>query len=147
MLQVTPHHRLRLAVNPADFRRGIDGLAALCRQSLGEDPFSGTVFIFTNRSRRAVRILVFDGNGFWLVVKRFSKGRLAWWPTQNVPSFSLNSSQLHILLAQGNPMDVPVPSDWRPLPPSSSPMPPGATREGDGRSVGGSLCKSMAANP
>lgn len=76
MLQVTPHHRLMLAVNPADFRRGIDGLAALCRQSLGEDPFSGAVFIFTNRSRKAVRILVFDGNGFWLVAKRFSKGRL-----------------------------------------------------------------------
>jgi transposase len=72
MLQITPHHRLRLAVKPADFRRGIDGLAALCRQSLGEDPFSGIIFIFTNRLRNAVKILVFDGNGFWLCAKRFS---------------------------------------------------------------------------
>lgn len=147
MLQVTPHHRLMLAVNPADFRRGIDGLAALCRQSLGEDPFSGAVFIFTNRSRKAVRILVFDGNGFWLVAKRFSKGRLPWWPAQNIPAFSINSSQLHILLAQGNPMNVPVPPDWRPLPSSSPPMPPDATRAADGRNLAGFLCKSMAANP
>lgn len=118
MLQITPHHRLRLAVKPADFRRGIDGLAALCRQSLNEDPFSGIVFIFTNRSKNAVKILVFDGNGFWLCAKRFSKGRLPWWPTQDIPSLALNPSQLHILLAQGNPMDAPIPPAWRPLPSS-----------------------------
>lgn len=118
MLQITPHHRLRLAVKPTDFRRGIDGLAALCRQSLNEDPFSGIVFIFTNRSRNALKILVFDGNGFWLVAKRFSKGRLAWWPVLDAPSLTLTPSQLHILLAQGNPMDAPTPPAWRPLPAS-----------------------------
>lgn len=115
MLQITPHHRLLLAVKPADFRRGIDGLAALCRQSLKEDPFNGTIFVFTNRSKKAVKVLVFDGNGFWLCAKRFSKGRLAWWPTQDISSLTLNPSQLHILLAQGNPLDASIPSDWRPL--------------------------------
>lgn len=118
VLQITPHHRLRLAVKPADFRRGVDGLCALCRQSLEEDPFSGTIFIFTNRSRNAVKILVFDGNGFWLVLKRFSQGKLAWWPIQNDPSFSLNPYHLPILLAQGNPLDASLPPDWRPLPSS-----------------------------
>ena len=143
MLQITPHHRLRLAVKPADFRRGIDGLAALCRQSLDEDPFNGSVFIFTNRSRGAVKILVFDGNGFWLVLKRFSKGRLAWWPTQHTPSYSLNPSQLHILLAQGNPMNASTPPDWRPLP---FPTPLAATKAEDGKDGQGWPCKSMAAS-
>ena len=143
MLQITPHHRLRLAVKPADFRRGIDGLAALCRQSLDEDPFNGSVFVFTNRSRSAVKILVFDGNGFWLVLKRFSKGRLAWWPTQNIPSYSVNPSQLHILLAQGNPMNTSTPPDWKPLFP---PTPPGAIKAEDQKDVQRLLRKSKAAS-
>ncbi len=118
MLQITPHHRLLLAVRPADFRRGIDGLAALCRQVLEEDPFSGTIFVFTNKKRVSVKIIVFDGSGFWLSQKRFSRGRLAWWPTQDTPSFSVNPSQLQILLSQGNPMDASIPPDWRAVTPS-----------------------------
>ncbi len=123
MLQITPHHRLLLAVNPTDFRRGIDGLAALCRQVLEEDPFGGTIFVFTNRPRNRVKILVYDGLGFWLVTRRFSRGRLAWWPTQNTLSFSVNPSQLQILLSQGHPLDVHIPSDWRPLTPHPTPTP------------------------
>jgi transposase len=121
MLQITPHHRLLLAVKYVDFRKGIDSLAALCRQALEEDPFSGTVFVFTNRPRTSVKILVYDGLGFWLCQKRFSRGRLAWWPSkQEASRFSVKPSQLHILLSQGNPLDTPIPSDWRSVSPSSS---------------------------
>ncbi len=126
MLQITPHHHLLLAVQPVDFRKGIDGLSALCRQTLQEDPFKGAFFIFTNRLRTTVKILVYDGQGFWLCTKRFSKGRLAWWPTQNVSSFSLNPSQLHILLAQGNPLDAQIPPNWRQI--SSSSLKPPLTK-------------------
>lgn len=121
MLQVTPHHRLLLAVSFVDFRKGIDSLVAVCRQVLEEDPFKGTIFVFINRPRTAVKILVYDGNGYWLCHKRFSKGRLAWWPSQQkTSSFSIKSSQLHILLSQGNPSNTPLPSDWRSVSPSSS---------------------------
>ena len=113
MLQITPHHHLLLAVQPVDFRKGIDGLAALCRQTLQEDPFKGTFFIFTNKPRTTVKILVYDGKGFWLCTRRFSRGRLPWWPTHHASSFTLNPSQLYILLAQANPMDIPIPKDWR----------------------------------
>lgn len=113
MIQITPHHHLLLAVKPADFRKGIDSLAALCKQNLQEDPFKGTFFIFSNKLRTTIKILVYDGQGFWLCTKRFSKGRLAWWPTHNKPSFSLHPSQLHILLAQGNPLDARIPQSWR----------------------------------
>ena len=46
MIQITPQMRILLAVQPVDFRKGIDGLAALCRQALLGDPLSGTLFVF-----------------------------------------------------------------------------------------------------
>ena len=117
MLQITPHHTLLLAVKPVDFRKGIDSLAALCLQILEEDPLSGVLFFFTNKRRESIKILVYDGNGFWLSQKRFSKGRLAWWPEENAPTFSLNPSQVHILLSQGNPSATQLPPDWRSITP------------------------------
>lgn len=78
MLQITPQHRLLFSVEPVDFRCGIDGLAALCRNKLEADPFAGTVFVFTNKQRTSVKLLVYDGAGFWLCQKRFSSGRLKW---------------------------------------------------------------------
>ena len=64
MIQITPQMRLLVAVAPADFRQGIDGLARVCRESLG-DPFAGTVFVFRNRRGTAIKILAYDGQGFW----------------------------------------------------------------------------------
>ena len=49
MLQITPQMKILVAVEPADFRRGIDGLARLCQETLQQDPFVGTVFVFRNR--------------------------------------------------------------------------------------------------
>lgn len=117
MLQVTPHHRLLLAIEHVDFRKGIEGLAALCRNTLREDPLDGTIFVFTNRRKTSVKILLYDGNGFWLCQKRFSKGMLAWWPASDAKLQSLTPSQLHILLAQGNPQTTQTPPDWRPVTP------------------------------
>ncbi|HUJ74439.1 MAG TPA: IS66 family insertion sequence element accessory protein TnpB, partial [bacterium] len=81
MLQVTPHMRILVAREPLDFRRGIDGTSSTCRQVLLEDPLSGTAFVFRNRSGTAVRVLVYDGQGFWLMTKRLSKGRFRFWCT------------------------------------------------------------------
>ena len=57
MLQITPQHTILLAVHPVDFRRNIDGLAALCKQTLMQDPFSGTLFVFTNKKRQHIKIV------------------------------------------------------------------------------------------
>ena len=113
MLQITPHQKLHLAVAPADFRKGIDSLAALCQAQLASDPFSGTLFIFRNRRGTALKILVYDGQGFWLCLKRFSKGRVAWWPTDPLPAYRITASQLHVLLYQGHPLHAEIPEDWR----------------------------------
>lgn len=118
MLQITPHHRLLLSTKYVDFRKGIDGLAAICRQVLEEEPFNGTIFVFTNRLRTSIKVLLYDGNGFWLCQKRFSRGRLAWWPREHKdPSFSITPSQLHTLFSQGNPEAAKTPPDWRSVTP------------------------------
>jgi len=116
MLQMTPQHRLLLATNPIDFRRGLDGLAASCRHLLNSDPFSGTIFAFRNRTGTSIKLLVYDGSGFWLCQKRFSKGHLAWWPTSQNDAVEVRPAELLLILAQANPRHVAIPDDWRRLP-------------------------------
>lgn len=70
MLQITPQMKVLVAVHAVDFRNGIDGLAALCQKMLAHDPFTGTVFVFRNRRATAIKVLVYDGQGFWLCQKK-----------------------------------------------------------------------------
>ena len=81
MIQITPQMRIVVAVEAVDFRKGIDGLARLCRDGLAADPMSGWLFVFRNRRATALKVLVYDGQGFWLCQKRLSAGRFRWWPT------------------------------------------------------------------
>ena len=116
MLQITPHMKILVAIEPADFRKGIDGLARLCKEALQQDPFSGAVFAFRNRRATAMKILVYDGQGFWLCQKRLSEGRFHWWPASDDSSAAMVAAhQLQILLSAGNPDGAQAPADWRPL--------------------------------
>jgi transposase len=115
MMQITPHMRILLALEPVDFRAGIDGLAAVCRKRLQADPMSGGLFIFGNRARTAIKILVYDGQGFWLCCKRLSSGRFAFWPQGQAAAHTLQACELQLLLMGGNPAQAhPAPS-WRAL--------------------------------
>mgnify|MGYP001005712866 CR=1 FL=1 len=113
MLQLTSQQKLLLAVEPVDFRFGIDGLMALCKATLAADPFSGMVFIFTNRNKTAIKLLMYDSNGFWLVTKRFSQGKLAWWPTDSQSAVQVQAAALQVLLSQGDPRFMHTPVPWR----------------------------------
>ena len=70
MLQLTPQSRICLATHPVDFRRGIDGLCAVCRQALGDNPLEGAVSVFRNRAGTALKLLLYDGQGYGLCMKR-----------------------------------------------------------------------------
>lgn len=115
MIQVTPHMRVLLAIEAVDFRAGIDGLAAVCRKRLGADPFSGAMFIFGNRRRTAIRILVYDGQGFWLCSKRLSAGKFSFWPEGPTPTRPLQACELQVLLMAGNPAQAKAAPAWRSL--------------------------------
>ena len=116
MIQITPQMRILLAVQPADFRKGIDGLAQVCRQVLKKDPFSGYVFIFRNKRATAIKVLMYDGQGFWLCQKRLSKGRFKWWPTYgNSCLRQLAVHELQLLIWNGRPHQTQVAPLWKPV--------------------------------
>lgn len=66
MLQLSPQSRIFVAIEPVDFRRGIDGLGGVCRRLLRHNPLDGALYVFRNRRATALKILVYDGQGFWL---------------------------------------------------------------------------------
>ncbi len=116
MLQISPQMRIMVAVDAADFRKGIDGLAGLCRDLFEENPFSGTVFVFSNKRKTAIKALVYDGQGFWLAQKRLSKGKFRFWPTAGDSLLSeLEAHELQILLRGGNYTEVNTAPVWRKL--------------------------------
>jgi transposase len=105
--------RVLVAVQPVDFRRGIDGLAMLCRAVLQEEPMSGAVFVFRSRGRKAIKLLVYDGQGFWLCQKRLSAGRFRFWPRADGPSVTLRAHEFHVLLSGGDFSATEAAPQWR----------------------------------
>jgi transposase len=103
MIQIAPQIRILVAVESIDGRKGLDAIAQLCREKLNADPFSGYLFIFRTRRGTAIRVLQYDGQGFWLATKRLSKGCFQWWPTGTEPVRTLRAHQAQLLLAAGNP--------------------------------------------
>lgn len=113
--QLTPQSRIFVATQPVDFRKGIDGLAAVCRQVLHEQPLSGAVFVFRNRSATALKRLFYDGQGYWLCTKRLSQGRFQWWPRTAGERMPLSARALLVLLWNGLPYQAQMAPDWRQL--------------------------------
>ena len=99
MLQIAPQMRILVAIEAVDLRKGIDGLAELCREKLLADPFSGCLFVFVFRGRRGdlIKLLWWDGDGLCLFAKRLERGRFVWPKTDN-GTVALTRAQLSMLL-------------------------------------------------
>jgi transposase len=88
--------RVFVATQPVDFRKGMDGLAALAQAQLRLDPFSGVVLVFRAKRADRVKILLWDGSGMVLVAKRLEQGKFAW-PAVRDGVMRLSSAQLAAL--------------------------------------------------
>lgn len=116
MLSLTPQMRILVAVEPVDFRNGIEGLAGLCRHRFLEDPLCGCVFVFRNRLGTSLKMLVYDGQGFWLCQKRLSSGRFRWWPKSAGEALNtMEARELQLLLWNGNPGSAAMGPLWKGL--------------------------------
>ena len=113
MIQLSPQMRIFLFIDPVDFRNGLDGLAGLCRNRLHQDPMSGPVFLFINRRRNGLKVLAYDGQGFWLCQKRLSQGKYKFWPRADT---RLTAPQVQVLLYNGDPGGSQMAPAWKPLP-------------------------------
>src|SRR4051812_2100935 len=109
MIRVDPRASVMLAIDPADFRLGIDGIARLCEDSLRANPRSGIVFVFRNRARTAMKLLVYDAGGFWLCLRRLSAGTFEWWPRSgrmDERQVAVAASDLALLVGNGVPRET-----------------------------------------
>jgi hypothetical protein len=113
MSPLTPPSRLVLATAPVAFRQGIDGLGAVCRPRRGDPPLEGAVSVFRNRSGTALKLLLSDGQGLGLLMKRLSQGRCHWWPRTADTRVPGSARALIILLWHGAPARAHMAQDWR----------------------------------
>jgi len=94
-------------------RKGIDSLVRVCQEKLFEDPITGCVFVFRSRRGTSIRVLSYDGQGYWLAQKRLSQGRFRWWPESSSPAKALEAYEAQLLMAAGDVSRVRVAPMWR----------------------------------
>lgn len=115
MIQVPAQASVFVMHEAVNFRKGIDGMAAIARVVLGHQPMSGALFVFRNRGGHMLRVLYYDGGGFWLCTRRLSKGRFANWPQGDgaAQCSELLARELQVLIWGGDPSRCEFPELWR----------------------------------
>ena len=95
--------KIYLSVEAVDMRKGFEGLHGLVRDYLGQDPLSGHLFLFTNKTKTRLKALVWDGSRLWVCAKRLEKGRFRWPDVDGVRSVTMRAEELAMLV---NGLDV-----------------------------------------
>jgi IS66 Orf2 like protein len=113
MRQLTPPRRRFLALEPSDGRKGREGLAAVCRPALADNPGDGAVSGFRPRAGPTRKLLAYEGPGGWLCTTRRSQGRFPWGPPAPTPSGRLCARELTVLLGNGFPARAQMAPGWR----------------------------------
>lgn len=89
--------RIYLYRAPVDFRKQVNGLAALIEQELGHSPFTGALYAFTNRHRNKIKCLMWEDNGFVLYYKSLAEEKFKW-PSPSEDLMTLTGEQINWLL-------------------------------------------------
>ena len=115
MIQIPANANVLVMHDSISFRSGIDGTIAVARLVLHREPRDGAFFVFRNRRRHILRVLVYDGSGFWLCTKRLSKGCFSAWPSGDGtgPCSPLLARELQVLIWGGDPARCAFPDLWR----------------------------------
>ncbi len=115
MIQLQANADILVMHEPISFRNGIDGTSAIARLVLKHEPMDGAFFVFRNKACHSLRILFYDGSGFWLCTKRLSRGRFPFWPKGDgtLPASSLLARELQILIWGGDWSGCRFPDLWR----------------------------------
>ena len=116
MIQIPANANILVMHEAINFRNGIDGTAGIARAVLLKEPMDGAFFVFRNKMGHSLRILYYDGAGFWICTKRLSKGTFnAAWPKGDgtLPSSTLLVRELQILIWGGDPRSCRFPELWR----------------------------------
>jgi transposase len=112
MLQISSTSKIYFGMNSIDFRGGIESLMGYCCHVLEKDPMNGGYFVFRNKSGKQLKILHYDGVGFYLCIRRFSKGKITWWP-ENQGQETMEPRELCLLLFGGSPKTALLPNYWK----------------------------------
>ncbi len=114
MIQVPGHAMIIVLHDSVSFRNGIDGLSGIVRRIVEKDPMKGAYFVFRSMSGHSLRILYYDGGGYWLCTRRLSQGKFKWWPyNTNKTSSEILSRDLFVLIWGGNPKNCIFPDLWK----------------------------------
>jgi transposase len=98
MFGLGPATRIYLGLEAVDMRKGFEGLYGLVRDTLGHDPLSGHLFLFTNKTRTRIKALVWDGSGLWVCSKRLEKGCFRWPEAEGSHSVTMRPEELAMLI-------------------------------------------------
>ena len=112
MFGLGPATKIYIAVEGVDMRKGFDGLYGLVRDRLGHDPLSGHLFLFSNRDRTRLKILVWDGSGLWVCAKRLEKGRFRWPAPTEASCLVMRPEELAMLLNGLDPAETRARKNW-----------------------------------
>jgi transposase len=105
MLSLGSGARVFAALGATDMRKSYDTLAEEVRRVIGEEPLSGAFFVFCNRARNRIKVLVFDRGGYWLIARRLERGTFAWPKERTRGPLALRAHDLMLILDGLDPSD------------------------------------------
>lgn len=113
MIQVSPGATIFIAEQPIRFTSRLKGTLAICRDLLAVEPMDGAYVVFRNESGTKLRVLFYDGDGFWLCEKSFSQGRIGFWSETGQPLAEVTAREFAVLLWRGDVRGAAFPNLWK----------------------------------
>lgn len=115
LISVSEQTKIYIVHGAVDFRNQHEGLTSICRNVLYKEPSAGAVFLFRNKCRNAVKLLYYDGQGWWVAHKKLEKGKFRVWPEDAEKLSSLQAHELLVLLKNGNPFAAKFQPNFKPV--------------------------------